>query len=166
MFVWPTKYRGEFRGLLAPFEGLLLFGPPGKGKTMAAKAVASQCKATFFNDAASLGSKKYGESERLVKALSVVASRESCSHKWTASRWARTRSRSSGPPSDLGTYLDPALLNRLLLRTYVPLPDQAGREALMRKLLSQNTKGHTFTDRDFARVANETEGYSFRDLTN
>jgi len=72
--VLPMKRPDLFTGLRRIPKGLLLFGPPGTGKTMIGRAIASQTGATFFSiSASSLTSKWCGEGEKLVRTLFRVA---------------------------------------------------------------------------------------------
>ncbi|MFX1484299.1 MAG: AAA family ATPase, partial [Promethearchaeota archaeon] len=71
----PMKHPELFKGKARqPWRGILFYGPAGCGKTLVAKAVASEVNATFFNvSAANIVSKWLGESERLVLNLFELA---------------------------------------------------------------------------------------------
>jgi SpoVK/Ycf46/Vps4 family AAA+-type ATPase len=72
--ILPLQRPDLFTGLRQPVKGVLLFGPPGTGKTMIGRCIASQAQATFLCiSASSITSKWVGESEKLVKALFAVA---------------------------------------------------------------------------------------------
>ena len=58
----------------SPGGGVLLYGPPGCGKTMMAKAAASECNADFINvETSTIMSKWVGESEKSIKNIFEVA---------------------------------------------------------------------------------------------
>jgi len=73
--IYPFKYPAEYQYFgVKPGGGILLYGPPGCGKTMLAAAAAAECDAIFINLKVSDIKDKYvGESEKNIKEVFTVA---------------------------------------------------------------------------------------------
>ncbi|XP_013633576.1 PREDICTED: LOW QUALITY PROTEIN: spastin [Brassica oleracea var. oleracea] len=193
MVILPAKRRDLFTGLRRPARGLLLFGPPGNGKTMLAKAVASESQATFFNvSASSLTSKWVGEAEKLVKTLFQVAiSRQPSvifmdeidsimSTRSISENEASRRLKSefliqfdgvTSNPDDLviviGATNKPQELDDAVLRRLVKRIYVPLPDSNVRKLLFKTKlkcQPHSLSGGDIDKIVRETEGYSGSDL--
>ena len=68
---WPLKYPKLFeKAGIRPLNGILLFGPPGCGKTLLAKAIANESQSNFISiKGPEIFSKWVGESERAVREI-------------------------------------------------------------------------------------------------
>jgi SpoVK/Ycf46/Vps4 family AAA+-type ATPase len=70
----PTLRADLFTGLRRPARGILLYGPPGNGKTLLVRALAGEAKAALLSvSSASLTSRWHGEGEKLIRALFAAA---------------------------------------------------------------------------------------------
>ncbi|MHA1821465.1 MAG: CDC48 family AAA ATPase [Promethearchaeota archaeon] len=68
---WPLKYPHLYRNAgIRPVNGIMLFGPPGCGKTLLAKAVANKAEVNFIGiKGPEIFSKWVGESERAIREI-------------------------------------------------------------------------------------------------
>ncbi|CCM03726.1 uncharacterized protein FIBRA_05872 [Fibroporia radiculosa] len=191
--IYPLVYPHLFSSssLLGAPKGVLLFGPPGCGKTMLAKALAKESGATFINIAASvLTNKWYGESNKLVAALFSLARKTQPSIVFIDEIDSFLRERTKGDHEVTGMMkaefmtlwdgllsstdrilvlgatnrpndIDSAILRRMPKRFSVGLPDLEQRQKILSLMLKDTDLDKTFS---LHRLAQESEGLSGSDL--
>ncbi|KAL8951445.1 MAG: hypothetical protein Q9222_002585 [Ikaeria aurantiellina] len=185
---WPIKHPEDMKSSgLRPKKGLLLYGPPGCSKTLAAKAVATEAGINFIAvKGAEFYSQYVGESERALRDIFQKARAASPSiiffDEIDAIGSARTGSPQSGvsvlttllnlmdgiealkgvfilAATNRPDVLDPALLRpgRLESALHVGPPDQQARTEIID---IETRKMPLSPDIDAARLAAESDGHS------
>ena len=190
--IWPITDPDRFARLgIDPPRGILLFGPPGTGKTFVVRAVAHEAGAAFFAvKGAELLDKFVGESERGVREIFARARAAAPSlmffDEFDALAPIRGRSTTTVMDSVVAALLteldglselrdvsvvaatnrkdliDPALLRPGRFEVHIEL---GLPEAEARRALLGMTDVPFAPDVDLDRLADLTEGFSFADLT-
>jgi len=191
--LYPALFRSSSTLLTAP-KGVLLYGPPGCGKTMLAKALAKESGATFINIAASvLTNKWFGESNKLVAGLfslarktqpsiifideidSFLRERSKGDHEATAMMKAEFMTLWDGLLSDSDRILilgatnriqdiDPAFLRRMPRQFTFSLPDAAQREKILSLMLKDVPLAPDFPIRILAEHSKGKSGSELKEL--
>ncbi|KAI8986135.1 ATPase [Trametes punicea] len=194
--IYPLRFPHLFTSssLLGAPKGVLLFGPPGCGKTMLAKALAKESGATFINIAASvLTNKWYGESNKLVAGLfslarktqpsivfideidSFLRERTKGDHEVTGMMKAEFMTLWDGLTSSSDRILvlgatnrpndiDSAILRRMPKRFSIGLPDVDQREKILSLMLKDTPLAPNFSIRTLAERSEGSSGSDLKEL--
>lgn len=191
---WPLKYPDSFKKMgIKPPKGILLYGPPGCGKTLMARAVANESESNFISvKGPELLSKWVGESERMVREIFRKAKQVSPTIIFFDEIDSLAPSRvASSSDSHVGERVVSQLLseisgleelNDVVIMAATNRPDMVDA-ALLRpgrfdkqilipepdegsrlKILEIYTKKMPLEKVDLKKMAKETEGYSGADL--
>ncbi|XP_072521374.1 outer mitochondrial transmembrane helix translocase [Salminus brasiliensis] len=192
--ILPFQKRHLFRGskLFQPPRGVLLYGPPGCGKTLIAKATAKASGCQFINlQASTLTDKWYGESQKLTAAVfslavklqpciifideidSFLRNRSSLDHEATAmmkaqfmSLWDGLETGASTQVMVMGATNRPQDVDVAILRR-MPTAFHVGlpNAAQRQEILRLILSGENLSNAiNLKEIAEKTEGYSGSDL--
>jgi len=195
--IYPLLYPelfGSTSSLLTAPKGVLLYGPPGCGKTMLAKALAKESGATFINIAASVITNKwYGESNKLVAGLfrlaqktqpsiifideidSFLRERTKGDHEVTGMVKAEFMTLWDGLTSSTDRILvlgatnrpddiDPAILRRMPKRFAIGLPNYEQRLRILSLILKETSLAPNFAMHNLAALSEGLSGSDLREM--
>lgn len=188
--VQPELFQGK---LLQPTRGILLFGKPGTGKTMMAKALAKEAQAVFIPlQLSKILNKWVGESNKLIAGTFALAQKlapaiifideldtflksNNTENQYLdtiksefLNLWDGVTTDANAQVLVLGATnkpqaIDPAIQRRMPRVFRVPLPDEKGRRQILELLFRDENLTPSARDR-IPQLARDTLGYSGSDL--